>query len=114
MTSHVALALLDRVFPPNPGAFMTSDRQTVHEISKAAGSMGVYLAELDQARLADMAILDFGVGGAATLWLSARVGRVCGVDVKAEAIAQARKALAASARDNCRFEHSRDGSLAVR
>jgi len=36
----LTLELLDRVFPPNPSAFMSSAEQTVHESVKATETMG--------------------------------------------------------------------------
>lgn len=106
------LAVLDRLFPPNAGAFMSGDEQTQHEIVKADATMGSYLAELGAERVGSLDILDFGCGwGGETLWLAGRARSVCGVDVDEKAIAQARKASAASAVGNCRFEWSCDGRL---
>src|SRR3954466_8992693 len=91
------LAALDRLFPPNPGAFMSGDEQTRHEIVKADATMGSYLAELGAARIGELDILDYGCGwGGETLWVAQRAGSVTGVDLDESAIAQARKALAAS------------------
>jgi SAM-dependent methyltransferase len=106
------LELLDRVFPPNPGAFMSSDQQTRHEIVKASETMGSYVAELGADRIGTLDILDFGCGwGGETLWLAQRARSVSGVDVDDTAIAQARQALESSAVRNCRFEWSSDGRL---
>ena len=104
------LELLDRVFPPNPSAFMSSAEQTAHESVKATETMGSYLAELGDTK--DLDILDYGCGwGGETLWVARRVRSACGVDVDAKAIAQARTALATSGARNCRFELSADGRL---
>ena len=108
----LALALLDRIFPPNASAFMSGDQQTQHEIVKASESMGSYVAELGADRIGGLDILDFGCGwGGETLWLARRAQSVSGVDVEAGAIAQARKALAAASVRNCRFECAPDGRL---
>jgi SAM-dependent methyltransferase len=104
------LQLLDRFFPPNPAAFMSSAEQTAHESVKAIESMGSYLAELGETRELD--VLDYGCGwGGETLWMARRVRTACGVDVDAKAIAQARGALATLGVRNCRFELSADGRL---
>jgi SAM-dependent methyltransferase len=104
------LTALDRLFPPNRQAFMSPDRQTEHEVAKASATVGAYLAELGDSHAID--VLDFGCGwGGETLWLADRVRSVCGVDVDANAIAQAKKAGAASGLANCRFELSKDGRL---
>jgi SAM-dependent methyltransferase len=106
------LDLLDRAFPPDPGAFMSGDEQTRHEIVKADATMGSYLAELGAERVGRLDILDFGCGwGGETLWVAQRAQSVTGVDLDEKAIAQARKALAASDVKNCRFEWSSDGRL---
>src|SRR4029079_15395966 len=106
----LTLELLDRVFPPNPSAFMSSAEQTVHESVKATETMGSYLAELGDTGALD--ILDYGCGwGGETLWVARRVRSACGVDVDAKAIKQARNALATSGARNCRFELSADGRL---
>jgi SAM-dependent methyltransferase len=106
------LQRLDRVFPPNPQAFMSGDEQTRHEVAKASASMGRYLAELGEQRLASLDILDFGCGwGGETLWLAGRVRTVCGVDVDRHAISQAAAAVAESNARNCRVEWSEDGRL---
>jgi hypothetical protein len=104
------LDVLDRVFPPNPSAFMSSAEQTAHESVKATETMGSYLAELGDTK--DLDILDYGCGwGGETLWVARRVRSACGVDVDAKAIAQAQSALATSGARNCRFELSPDGRL---
>jgi SAM-dependent methyltransferase len=106
------LAALDRLFPPNPGAFMSGDEQTRHEIVKADATMGSYLAELGAARIGELDILDYGCGwGGETLWLAQKARSVCGVDVDGKAIAQAQKACDVSGVTNCRFEWSSDGRL---
>jgi SAM-dependent methyltransferase len=106
------LQQLDRIFPANPQAFMTGDQQTVHEISKASTTMGAYLAELGDERIASLDVLDFGCGwGGETLWLASRVRSVCGVDVNRRAIEQAKAAVRASNAANCRCEWSADGRL---
>ena len=100
---------LDRLFPPDPTARMAADEQTEHEVLKASGSMGRYLNALHRT---DVDVLDFGCGwGGETLWLAERVRSVAGVDVEAHSVEQARNALAASGRTNCRFERSVDGRL---
>ena len=104
------LVYLDRWFPPDPSAFMSSNDQTRHESMKATESMGSYLAELGDSSRLD--VLDYGCGwGGETLWTAERVRSVCGVDVDASAIAQANSALAQSGVTNCRFEWSADGRL---
>src|SRR5262249_10449051 len=106
------LEALDRVFPPNAGAYMSGDEATEHELVKAGDTMGSYLAELGTERIAGLDILDFGCGwGGETLWLAGRARSVSGVDVDERAIAQAQKALAVSQVRNCRFEWSHDGRL---
>lgn len=106
------LQRLDRWFPPNTQAFMSGDQQTRHEIAKASASMGTYLAELGQSRMASLDVLDFGCGwGGETLWLSGRVRSVCGVDVDRNAVSQATAAARASNAANCRFEWSENGHL---
>jgi SAM-dependent methyltransferase len=106
----VLLQVLDRVFPPNPSAFMSSREQTAHESVKASETMGAYLAELGNTATLD--ILDYGCGwGGETLWAARRVRSACGVDVDANAIAQARNALAGSGARNCQFALSADGRL---
>lgn len=106
------LTILDRMFPPNAGAYMSGDQQTSHELVKASASMGGYLAELGESRARQLDILDFGCGwGGETLWLADRVRSATGVDVDAESIGQAQRALAASGAGNCRFAWSPDGRL---
>jgi|SRR5438067_2244242 len=105
------LAMLDRGFPPNPAAFMAGDEQTRHEIVKAQATMGAYLAELGNARIAALDILDFGCGwGGETIWLAHHAHSASGVDVDQAAIAQAQKACDAEVR-NCRFAWSADGRV---
>ena len=71
------LAALDRLFPPNPGAFLSGDEQTRHEIVKADATMGSYLAELGADRIGDLDILDYGCGwGGETLWLAQKARTV--------------------------------------
>jgi ubiquinone/menaquinone biosynthesis C-methylase UbiE len=104
------LQYLDRWFPPDPRAFMSSNEQTQHESVKAIETMGSYLAELGNTSALD--ILDFGCGwGGETLWTAARVRSARGVDVDAQAIAQATSALHASGAANCEFAWSADGRL---
>jgi SAM-dependent methyltransferase len=106
------LLFLDRFFPANPAAFMSANQQTKHETVKAQHTMGVYLAELGEARARDLDILDFGCGwGGETLWLAERARSVCGVDVDRDAIAQARAARQEANATNCRFEWSSNGEL---
>jgi SAM-dependent methyltransferase len=107
------LEALDRLFPPNPGAFMSCDEQTRHEIVKAEHTMGVYLQELAQTRtVSELDILDFGCGwGGETLWLARHARSVRGVDVDEKAIGHARKACDTCAVGNCGFEWSSDGGL---
>lgn len=103
------LRLLDRVFPPNPQAYHTADGQTAHELTKAAGTMGRYLDEVGRRNIT---VLDFGCGwGGETLWLAERVDQALGADIEVSSIEQARRALAASGRTNCRFELIEDGRL---
>ncbi len=104
------LALLDRCFPPDPSAFLSSAEQTVHESAKATSTMGSYLAEVGNPSTLD--ILDYGCGwGGETLWVARRARSVAGVDVDVNAITQANAALATSDVRNCRFELSADGRL---
>jgi SAM-dependent methyltransferase len=104
------LTLLDRVFPPNAGAYMSDDQQTAHELVKASSSMGEYLAELGEARARDLDVLDYGCGwGGETMWLARRVRTATGVDVDPDSIRQAQQAAAAI--HNCRFAWSADGRL---
>src|SRR5689334_18208067 len=106
------LEALDRLFPPNPAAFMSGGEQTRHEILKADATMGSYLAELGAERVGELDILDYGCGwGGETLWLAQKARTVCGVDVDEQAIAQAQKACDASTVTNCRFAWSSDGRL---
>lgn len=106
------LEALDRLFPPNQAAFMSSDEQTRHEIVKADATMGSYLAELGADRIGELDILDYGCGwGGETLWLAQKARSVCGVDVDEKAIAQAQKACDATGITNCRFAWSSDGHL---
>jgi SAM-dependent methyltransferase len=107
------LELLDRLFPPDASAFMSGAEQTRYETVKADSTMGSYLAELGaRARIAELDVLDFGCGwGGETLWLAQRARTACGVDVDQNAIAQARRALAASSQRNCAFAWSPDGHL---
>ncbi len=105
------LRLLDRIFPPNPRAFMSAEQQTEHEVMKAAETMGAYLAELGS-RAHELDVLDFGCGwGGETLWLADRVRSVCGVDIDKNSVAQAHKVCVTSAVSNCRFAWSEDGRL---
>jgi SAM-dependent methyltransferase len=104
------LEVLDRVFPPDPSAFMSGAQQTVHESVKATETMGSYLRELGETSTLD--VLDFGCGwGGETMWVAGRVKSVCGVDVDRHAVAQARTALGGTSIRNCRFELSLDGRL---
>jgi SAM-dependent methyltransferase len=107
------LQILDRVFPPNPSAFMSCDQQTRHEIVKAEQTMGTYLAELGVTRtVRELDILDFGCGwGGETLWLARRARSVRGVDVDEKAIGHARKACDTCEVGNCGFEWSSNGGL---
>jgi SAM-dependent methyltransferase len=92
---------LDPYFPPYAAAYMEGDALTSRETDKAPESMGRYLAELGRT---DVDVLDFGCGwGGETLWLARRVRSVVGVDVDADAIAQAHHAHAVSGVTNCRF-----------
>jgi hypothetical protein len=61
------LRLLDRLFPPNPRAFMSAEQQTAHEVAKALEPMVAYLAELGKSRTHDLDVLDDG-------WLVPRGG----------------------------------------
>jgi len=104
------LEVLDRLFPPDPSAFMSDAQQTDHETAKATETMGTYLRELGEPSTLD--VLDFGCGwGGETMWVAGRVKSVCGVDVDRHAIAQARAALSGTSITNCRFEMSLDGRL---
>ncbi len=105
------LRMMDRWFPPGPGAFLSLDEQTARETVRAPATMGAYLAEFGE-RAQGMDLLDFGCGwGGETLWLSKRVRSVTGVDVDQEAIAQAEKAQDEAGLENCRFVWSPDGRL---
>jgi ubiquinone/menaquinone biosynthesis C-methylase UbiE len=105
------LRTLDRVFPPNPQAFMAPQEQTQYEVGKASETMGDYLAELGS-QTGDLDVLDFGCGwGGETLWLAERTRSVCGVDIDPDAVLHAKKVCTESGINNCRFEWSQDGHL---
>jgi SAM-dependent methyltransferase len=93
---------MDRLFPPDPTAYLDSAQQTEHEWRKASRTLGTYLSEMPST---DITVLDFGCGwGGETLWLATQVTSVVGVDTESAAIAQANRALASSGATNCRFE----------
>jgi SAM-dependent methyltransferase len=84
---------------------MTAEEQTTHEVAKADGSMGRYLAQLPTS---DVDVLDFGCGwGGETLWLAPHVRSIVGVDVERSSIQQARRALQRTAITNCTFVTTR-------
>jgi SAM-dependent methyltransferase len=90
---------------------MTAAQQTRHEMRKASDSMGRYLEEAGRK---DIDVMDFGCGwGGETLWLARQVRSVVGVDVEAESVAQAERALREQRVTNCRFVHSPDGRIPV-
>jgi SAM-dependent methyltransferase len=100
---------LDRLFPPNPAAYMVGDQLTARETRQAPESMGRYLAELQRT---DLDVLDFGCGwGGETMWLAERVRSAVGVDVEARSIEIANTELARRGIQNCRFACSVDGRL---
>ena len=100
---------LDRLFPPDPAAYMVGEELTKREVRLAPESIGRYLATLQRT---DVDVLDFGCGwGGETMWLAERVRSVTGVDVDAKAVAVANTALAGRTLANCRFAHSADGRL---
>jgi SAM-dependent methyltransferase len=103
------LAGLDHLFPPNPSAYMSPEKQTRHEARKAITTAGSYLAQLPSP---EIDVLDYGCGwGGETLWLAERVRSATGVDTNAHSIAQANAALGASGISSCRFVHTPDGRL---
>lgn len=108
----VRLALLwqlDKLFPPDPRAFLDAAAQTQRSMDLADGSGGRYLAELGSG---DADVLDFGCGwGGETLWLARHVRSVVGIDIEAGAIEQANRASAASGAANCRFVQAPAGAL---
>jgi SAM-dependent methyltransferase len=100
---------LDKIFPPNPRAFLDAAAQTQHSRDLAQSAAGRYLEEL---RSHDIDVLDFGCGwGGETLWLAERVRSVVGVDIAAAAIDQATRASVAAAATNCRFVYAQSGVL---
>jgi SAM-dependent methyltransferase len=100
---------LDRLFPPNPRAFLDAAAQTRRSLDLADRAAGRYLAELGSP---DVDVLDFGCGwGGETLWLAQQVRSVVGVDIEAAAIDQAKRASAASGVANCRFVHAQSDVL---
>jgi SAM-dependent methyltransferase len=100
---------LDRLFPPNPAAYMVGDQLTARETRQAPESMGRYLAELQRT---DVDVLDFGCGwGGETMWLAERVRSAVGVDVEAKSIEIANTALARRGIQNCQFACSVAGRL---
>jgi SAM-dependent methyltransferase len=106
------LLALDRVFPPDPNAYVVGEKLTEREVRQAPESMGRYLAELQRT---DVDVLDFGCGwGGETMWLARRVRSVVGVDVDAKAIAIAQGALERDPISNCTFSCAADGRLPFR
>jgi SAM-dependent methyltransferase len=100
---------LDRLFPPDPGAYLNPSAQTQREMNLADGRAGQYLAEIGSH---DVDVLDFGCGwGGETLWLAARVRSVVGADIDRGAIGQANRAAAAAEVANCRFIQTQTGEL---
>ena len=103
------LRRLDRAFRSEVRTPLSQAEQTAHEMKKASGTMGRYLAECDTH---DIDVLDFGCGwGGETLWLAKRVRTVVGYDVESGSVEQANLALAAQGLTNCRFVSSPDGRL---
>lgn len=109
-TARLALLWkLDKLFPPNPRAFLNPEEQTQRSMAGAHEAAGRYLAELGSG---DVDVLDFGCGwGGETLWLAKHARSVVGVDIERAAIDQATRALAASPSANCRFVQARSGVL---
>src|SRR5262249_7730275 len=106
---HQLLWKLDKIFPPDPTAYLSAEQQTEHEIEKAADSMADYLSLVSRT---DIDVLDFGCGwGGETLWLAQRVRSATGGDVEASSVEEASRALSASGVRNCRFVHSPNGQL---
>jgi ubiquinone/menaquinone biosynthesis C-methylase UbiE len=100
---------LDRIFRTEVRNQLSHEEQTQHEMQKASGTMGRYLAESDSR---DIDVLDFGCGwGGETIWLAQYVRTVVGFDVDPGSIAQAQLAVAANGMKNCRFVSSADGRL---
>jgi SAM-dependent methyltransferase len=100
---------LDRLFPPDPGAYLDPSAQTQRASDLANGRAGQYLAEIGSH---DVDVLDFGCGcGGETLWLAARVRSVVGVDIDRGAIRQANRAAAAESVANCRFIQTQSDGL---
>ena len=110
LSARVAiLRRLDGLFRTEVRAQLSQAEQTDHEMRKASGTMGRYLAEC---HTPDIDVLDFGCGwGGETLWLAQRVRSVVGYDVEPSSIDQANKALATHRATNCRFVSSADGRL---
>lgn len=100
---------LDRLFPPDPRAFLDAAAQTQRSMDCAEGAAGRYLEEVGSA---DVDVLDFGCGwGGETLWLARRVRSVVGVDIAPAAIDQANRAVLESGATNCRFVHAESDAL---
>jgi SAM-dependent methyltransferase len=110
-TRVAILRWCDRMLRSETRTHMSRDEQTRHEMRKASGTMGRYLAECERQ---DIDVLDFGCGwGGETIWLASRVRSVVGFDVERENIEQAESALAAVGAQNCRFVLSPDGRLPI-
>jgi SAM-dependent methyltransferase len=98
---------LDKLFPPDPQAYLDAAGQTQRSMELADAGAGRYLAELGSR---DIDVLDFGCGwGGETLWLATHVRSVTGVDIEAAAIEHATRAMAASRITNCRLVHVQPG-----
>ena len=103
------LRRLNGLFRTEVRTHLSTAEQTAHEMRKAAGTMGRYLAECETH---DIDVLDFGCGwGGETLWLAERVRTVVGYDVERGSVEQANLALAVHGQTNCRFVSSSDGRL---
>jgi ubiquinone/menaquinone biosynthesis C-methylase UbiE len=98
------LKILDKLFPPDISAFMDAKEQSNHELTKALGSMGYYLDQLEKRQID---CLDFGCGwGGETIWLSERVKSATGIDIDANSIDEARRRLSTKPGiENCNFVH---------
>ena len=103
------LRWLDRLCRREQRSQLSAAEQTAHELAKASGSMGRYLAACEHSNID---VLDFGCGwGGETIWLAQHVRSVVGVDVERSAIDQAEATRTTKHVTNCRFVWCPDGTL---